>query len=134
MESLAICQGDHAMASPSSTPSSTSTSSADRFSATDWSQPSLLSEVMQQKGLLIGLGFTVVAFLVLARRRSAPEERAARRLVRDWRRVDDVRDARNLLGSNLPTIVRPILLLLLAEIERQVHTGFDNIERDIRRL
>jgi hypothetical protein len=89
---------------------------------------------MQQKGLLIGLGLTVVAFLVLARRRSAPEKRAARRLVRDWRRVDDIRDARDLLGSNLPTVVRPVLLVVLGEIERQVHRGFDNIERDIRRL
>jgi hypothetical protein len=131
-ESLAICQGENAMASPSST--SASTSSADRFPSTDWSQPTLLSEVMQQKGLLIGLGLTVVAFLVLARRRSAPETRAVRRLVRDWRRVDDIRDARDLLGSNLPTVVRPVLLVVLGEIERQVHRGFDNIERDIRRL
>jgi hypothetical protein len=120
------------MASPSSTVSSTS--SADRFPATDWSQPTLLSELMQQKGLLIGLGVALVAFFALARRRSAPEERAARRLVRDWRRVDDVRDVRDLLGSNVPTIVRPVLLVVLGEIERQVHRGFDNIERDIRRL
>jgi hypothetical protein len=54
--------------------------------------------------------------------------------VRDWRRVDDVRDVRALLGSNLPTVVRPVLLVVLGEIERQVHRGFDNIERDIKRL
>jgi hypothetical protein len=73
-------------------------------------------------------------FVLLLRRRSAPEEQAARRLVRDWRKVDDAADVRDLLGSNLPTIVRPALLMALHEIERQVHKGFQNLERDIERL
>jgi hypothetical protein len=95
----------------------------------------MLADVMQQKGMLIGVGAVVgLLLLIVMRRRSAPEEKAARRLVRDWRKVDDVADARDLLGSNLPTIVRPALLLALHEIERQVHKGFESLERDIERL
>jgi hypothetical protein len=54
--------------------------------------------------------------------------------VRDWRNVDDAADVRNLIGSNLPPIVRPALLMALREIERQVHKGFQSLERDIERL
>ncbi len=93
----------------------------------------MLSDVMQQKGLLIGLG-VVIGALLLFRRRSAPEEKAARRLVRDIRRVDDADDVRNLLGDNLPTIVRPALLIALTEVERQVHKGFRTLEKEIEHL
>jgi hypothetical protein len=88
---------------------------------------------MQQKALLIGTGVFLVAVWFL-RSRSRPEEKAARRLVRDWRRVDDPDDVRDLLGENIPTIVRPALLIALREIERQVHRGLRKIERDIERL
>jgi hypothetical protein len=88
---------------------------------------------MQQKALLIGTGVFLVAVWFL-RSRSRPEEKAARRLVRDWRRVDDSDDVRDLLGENIPTIVRPALLIALREIERQVHRGLRKIERDIERL
>jgi hypothetical protein len=95
----------------------------------------MLSDVLQQKGLLIGAGSVAgLFFFVLLRRRSAPQEKAARRLVRDWRTVDDAADVRNLIGSNLPPIVRPALLMALHEIERQVHKGFQSLERDIERL
>jgi hypothetical protein len=94
----------------------------------------MLSDIMQQKGLLIGAGVALGLFLLILKRRSAPEVKAARRLVRDWRKVDDADDVRDLLGSNLPTIVRPALLIALHEIERQVHNGFRNLERDIERL
>jgi hypothetical protein len=94
----------------------------------------MLSDVMQQKGLLIGAGVALGVLWLLLRRRAAPEEKAARRLVRDWRKVDDAGDVRDLLGSNLPTIVRPALLIALHEIERQVHKGFQSLERDIERL
>jgi len=93
----------------------------------------MLSDLMQQKGLLIGLGLLVGAFL-LFRPRRAPEEKAARRLVRDIRKVDDADDVRNLLGDNLPTIVRPALLIALDEIQRQVHRGFRTLEREIEHL
>jgi hypothetical protein len=93
----------------------------------------MLSDLMQQKALLIGLGVVIGAFL-LFRRRSAPEEKAARRLVRDIRHVDDPGDVRDLLGENLPTIVRPALLIALNEIERQVHRGFRKLEREIEHL
>jgi hypothetical protein len=88
---------------------------------------------MQQKGLFIGLGVAVV-MIWFFRSRSRPEEKAARRLVRDWRHVDDPQDVRELLGENLPTIVRPALLIALAEIERSVHRAFRKIEKDIERL
>jgi hypothetical protein len=94
----------------------------------------MLSDLMQQKGLLIGLGAVVLGFLLLRSRSSKPEEKAARRLVRDFRHVDDPDDVRDLLGENLPTIMRPALLIALEEIERQVHRGFRKLEHDISRL
>jgi hypothetical protein len=122
------------MAATSSTPSSSSTPS-DHLTPSEWTQQSMLSDVLQQKGLLIGAGGVAgLFFFVLMRRRSAPQEKAARRLVRDWRKVDDAADVRNLIGSNLPPIVRPALLMALHEIERQVHKGFQSLERDIERL
>jgi hypothetical protein len=93
----------------------------------------MLSDLMQQKGLLIGIG-VVVGLALLLSRRSAPEEKAARRLVRNWRHVDDAADVRDLLGENLPPIVRPALLALLEELQRQVHRGFRSLEREIERL
>jgi hypothetical protein len=113
--------------------SSTSSSSNDNYTPTEWTQHSMLGDLMQQKGLLIGLGAVLVAFLFF-RSRSRPEEKAARRLVRDFRHVDDPDDVRDALGENLPTIVRPALLIALAEIERQVDHLFDRLERDISRL
>jgi hypothetical protein len=121
------------MASDPSAPTPTPPSSSDRFPPTEWTQQSLLTEVMHQKGLLVGLGLAVVAVLVFLRR-PAPEEKAARRLVRDVRHVDDAGDVRDVLGSTLPTIVRPVLLLALEEIERQVDRGFLNLERQIESL
>jgi len=118
------------MASPSSTPTT-----SDHFTPSAWTQQTMRADVMQQKGLLIGVGVTLgVILLMWLRRSSAPEEKAARRLVRDWRKVDDAADVRDLLGSNVPTIVRPVLLMALHEIERQVHKGFESLERDIERL
>jgi hypothetical protein len=109
-----------------------STGSGD-YTASEWTQQTMMSDLLQQKWLLIGLGVVVVAFLFL-RRGARPEEKAARRLVRDWRRVDDRDDVRDLLGANVPTIVRPALLIALEEIERQVQHGFRRLEREIRNL
>ena len=117
------------MASTSSIPSS-----SDHYTPTEWTQHTMLSDVLQQKGLIIGAGVLVGVWLFMLRRRRKPAEKAARRLVRDWRKVDDAADVRDLLGSNLPTIVRPALLMALHEIERQVHKGFESLERDIERL
>ena len=117
----------------SSTSSTSASATADNFTPTEWTQQTMLSDLMQQKGLLIGLG-VVIGLVILLSRRSAPEEKAARRLVRDWRHVDDPDDARDLLSENVPTIVRPALLAALDEIERQVHRGFRSLERDIERL
>ena len=116
----------------STTPSSSPTSSHD-YSASEWTQRTMLSDLMEQKALLIGLGAVIVAVLWL-RSRSRPEEKAARRLVRDWRHVDGTDDARELLGENIPTIVRPALLIALEEIERQVHRAFRKLEREIEHL
>jgi hypothetical protein len=93
----------------------------------------LLNDLMQQKWLLAGAAAFIGA-LWLFSRRSAPEEQAARRLVRDWRRVDDPTDVRDLLGDNLPTILRPALLSGLEEIENIVHRWFRQLEREIRHL
>lgn len=94
----------------------------------------MLSDVMQQKPLLIGLAAVVVALLFFRARSTKPEEKAARRLVRGSRKVDDLDDARDLLGSNLPTILRPAMLIAIEEIERQVHHGFRRLEREISHL
>lgn len=112
---------------------STSSTSSDNFTPSEWTQQNMLSDLMQQKALLIGAGVAIGAFF-LFRRRSPPEEKAARRLVRDIRHVDDAHAVRDLLGSNLPTIVRPALLLALSEIERQVDRGFRTLEREIDQL
>jgi hypothetical protein len=103
------------------------------LTASEWTQQSMFNDVMQQKWLLIGAGCFIGA-LWLWSRRSAPEEQAARRLVRDWRRVDDPEDVRDLLGSNLPPILRPALLAALEEIEDVVHEWFRRAEREISRL
>jgi hypothetical protein len=116
-----------------STSSSTSAVSSDNFTPSEWTQRNMLSDLTQQKGLLIGLGVVICAFF-LFRPRSAPEEKAARRLVRDIRKVDDADDVRSLIGDNLPTIVRPALLIGLGEIERQVHRAFRTLEREIGHL
>jgi hypothetical protein len=115
------------------TSSSYSSTSSDKVTPTEWTQQNMLSDLMQQKGLFIGLGVVVLGFWLL-RRKSKPEEKAARRLVRDWRKVDDATDIRDLLGDNLPTIVRPALLIALEEIEKQVQQGFRKLEREVQRL
>jgi hypothetical protein len=112
---------------------STSSASTNGYSASEWTQHSMLGDLLQQKGLLIGLGIAIGVFLLL-RSRSRPEEKAARNLVREWRHVDDVTDVRDLLGENVPPIIKPALLMALAEIERQVETGFRRLERQIERL
>jgi hypothetical protein len=119
---------------PSSTPLSSPSSPSDNYTSTQWTETNMLTDLMQQKGLLLGLGALVVGFLLFKSRSGRPDEKAARRLVRDMRHVDDPDDVRGLLGDNLPAIVRPALLIALAEIERQVHHGFDKLERDLQRL
>jgi hypothetical protein len=94
----------------------------------------MLSDLMQQKGLVIGVGVAIVALWLFATSRSKPEQKAARRLVRDWRRVDDIEDARDLLGENVPAIVRPAMLMALEEIERQVHRAFRRLEKEVEAL
>jgi hypothetical protein len=109
--------------------------SSDHFTPTEWTRQTMFSDLMRQKGLLLGAGVMVgLCVVFMLARRPAPQEKAARRLVRDWHKVDDAADVRDLLGSNLPPIVRPALLMLLHEIERQVHKGFESVERDIERL
>ena len=100
----------------------------------DLTQPSALADTGQQRMLLIGAGLAALALMVWWLRRPDPREQAARRLVRDWRRVDDMDDARDLVGSNLPAIAQPVLLILLREIEAQVDHGFRQLERKINRL
>jgi hypothetical protein len=120
--------------STSTTPSASySSPSSDNYTATEWTQHSMFSDLMQQKGLLIGLGVAILA-IWFVRGRSRPQEKAARRLVRDWRKVDDVEDARELLGDSVPAIMRPALLIVLNELERQLHRGFRQMEREISRL
>jgi hypothetical protein len=110
------------------------TSWTDSTTTSEWTQQNMLSDLMQQKGLLIGAGVALgVTWLLLSRRR-APQEQAARRLVRDWRHVDDATDVRDLLGENIPTILRPALLSALEQFQDQVHQLFRRLEREIERL
>ena len=114
--------------------SSSSPSATDSYTASEWTQQSMMSDLTQQKGLLIGIGVAIAVFLFLRGRASREDEKAARKLVRDWRHVDDPSDVRDLLGENLPPIVRPALLMILSEVERQVEDGFRRLERQIERL
>ena len=109
-------------------------SSSDQgYSSSEWTQQSMFSDLIQQKWLWAGVGGVLLAAWLWSRR-SAPEEKAARRLVRDWRHVDDPEDVRDLLGSNVPTILRPALLAALEEFEDQVRHLFRRLEREINRL
>ena len=109
------------------------TSAGEGFSASDLTQRTMLEDLVQQRAVLIGAAVVVVALWLFSRRKP-PEEEAARRLVRNWRRVDDADDARDLLGSNLGPILRPALLTLLDAVENQVEDGFRRLERQIRHL
>jgi hypothetical protein len=106
---------------------------SERLTSTEFTQRTMLSDLTQQPWLIaLGIG---LAIFVLARMRGAPDqEKAARRLVRDWQNVDDVDDARDLLGSNLAIIMRPALLLVLEEAQRQARRAFRNLEKSIERL
>ena len=108
-------------------------SSADQYTASEWTRQTMLNDLMQQKWLLVGAG-VVLSGLWFLSRRSAPEERAAKRLVRDWQHVDDADDVRELLGENVPKILKPAMLSALEEIENQVHLWFRGLEREINRL
>lgn len=108
-------------------------STSEDYSASEWTQRSLLNDLLQQKWLIAGAAVFIGA-LWLFTRRSAPQEQAARRLVRDWRNVDDPNDVRELLGDNLPPILRPALLSALEEIENIVHRWFRQLEREVQRL
>jgi hypothetical protein len=103
------------------------------YTASEWTQQSMFGDLSQQKWLIVGAACFVGA-LWLWSRRKAPEEKAAQRLVRDWRHVDDVDDARDLLGSNVPTIFKPVLLTALGEIEDVVNEWFRRAEKEIHRL
>jgi hypothetical protein len=110
------------------------TPQSEHLTSAEFTERTMLADLTQQPWLIaagVGIG-AVVLFNML--RRQPEQERAARRLVRDWRKVDDVDDVRDLLGDNLPTIVRPVLLMVLQQVERQVQTGFRRLERSIHHL
>lgn len=110
-------------------------SSSEGLSASQFTDRTMLNDLLQQRGLLIGAGVALILVLLFMRRSgSSDEEQAARRLVRDFRKVDDADDARALLGSQLPTIVRPALLALLEVLEDQVEQGFRRLERQLSHM
>lgn len=113
---------------------STSSEYSGSMTASEWTQQSMLNDLMGQKGFLIAAGLALGTLVLFLSRRKPPQEQAARRLVRDWRHIDDVEDARDLLGENIPVILRPALLSALEEIEDQVHQLFRRLEREINRL
>ena len=110
------------------------TPDSERLTSSEFTEQTMWSDLTQQRWLIgIGLGLGVL-FVLRLLRREPEQEQAARRLVRDWRKVDDVGDARDLLGENIPAIMRPVLLLTMEEIERQVRRGFRQLERAIEDL
>jgi hypothetical protein len=109
--------------------------SSERLTANQFTQQSMLNDLMQQRGLLIGIAVAAGALWFFMRGSGqAAEQKAARRMVREMRHVDDTDDVRNVLGSNLPTIVRPVLLIVLQELERQISFGFRRAEKQIARM
>src|SRR4051812_14070103 len=109
------------------------TPASEHLTSSEFTQRTMLSDLMQQRWL-VGIGIGIGIMLVMRMRQAPAPERAARRLVRDLRHVDDVDDARDLFGSEMPTIIRPAMLLLLEEVERQVNRMFRGLERSIERL
>ena len=109
------------------------TPGSESMTSSDFTQRTMLSDVTQQPWL-IALGIGMGILLLTRLRRPPAQEQAARRLVRELRHVDDVGDARDVLGSNVPTIIQPALLTILEELERLVQRGFRNLERSIQRL
>ncbi|MBV9175195.1 MAG: hypothetical protein JOZ81_34500 [Chloroflexi bacterium] len=109
------------------------TSSSETVSTNQLTQRTMVSDLLQQRGLLVGAAVAVGALWLFSRRKP-PEEEAARRLVRDWRHVDDADDARSLLGSNLLPVLRPALLTLMDAVEDQIHVGFRQLERRLKHL
>jgi hypothetical protein len=103
-------------------------------SPSELTQKTMLSDLKQQPMVWAGGALAVVALLLWWTRRQPSQQSAARHLVRDWRSVDDVDDARNLLGSNVPVILRPALLAALDALEAQVDTWFRQVERAISRM
>ena len=100
----------------------------------DLTQQTMLSDLRQQPMLLAGAAVGLVVLLLFFLRRKPSREQAARHLVRDWRGVDDPDDARDVLASNLPAILRPALEVMLDEAEDLVHRWFRQLERAINRL
>src|SRR5688500_8079968 len=99
------------------------THSSAPMTASELTQNTMLSDLTGQRSLLMCSAVTTAALWSFMPRRPAGEEQAARRLVRDWRNVDDIDDARDLIGSNVPAILRPALLIVMSEIERQIQHG-----------
>jgi len=93
----------------------------------------MFGDLMQQKWLFM-VAAGVLALVWLMSRRSDAQEKAARRLVRDLRHVDDADDVRDALGGNVPVILRPVLLTALSQVEDYVHHWFRRVERDLHRL
>jgi len=103
---------------------------SDHLTASEWTQQNMLSDVMQQKMVLIGAGCFIGALFLLSRRVRARRTGGAP-LIRDFRHVDDAADVRDLLGENVPTILKPVLLSAVEELERQVARWFRQLEREI---
>ena len=110
-----------------------SSTTSEPYTSSEWTRQNMLQDLMQQKWFLVGAG-SLIAALWLFSRRSSSEQQAARRLVRDWRNVDDAGDVRGLLGQNVPVILRPLLLTALEQLEDLVEGWFRRVERDLERL
>jgi hypothetical protein len=110
-----------------------STPYSENLTSSEFTQQTMLNDLTRQPWL-IGLGLGIGLLLLMRMRKSDDREVAARRLVRDWRHVDDVDDARDLLGSNLGIIMRPALLMILEELQQQSHRLFRRLEKSIERL
>jgi hypothetical protein len=104
------------------------------LSPSELTQKTMLSDLKQQPMVWAGAALAVVALALFWSRRQPSQEVAARHLVRDWRGVDDVSDARDLLGSNVPIILRPALLAGLEALEGQVQVWFRQAERALTRM
>ena len=111
-----------------------SVSYSERVSPTDLTQRTAFEDMTQQRGLLIGVGVAAVALFLMFRSRKDDQREAAKHLVRDWRRVDDVDGARDLLSSNVGPLLRPALLMVLNEVEDQVHHVLRRMEKRVQRL
>lgn len=95
----------------------------------DW-----MNMLMSRNGIMAAGAVLVVLFLLSRRGGDDSSEKAARKFVRDLRKVDSVDDGREHLQSTLLPVLKPVLMVMLSELEDLVEKAFHRANREVKRL